>query len=391
MLRRDFIQKCLLAGLSFPVVNDVLADTAGQNFPLNQPNKTLILVEFKGGNDSLNMVIPFRDKHYFTLRPNIAIKEGERFTISDNLAFHIGLSSLASLWLNEQIAVVQGVGYQQPNRSHFRSIEIWDTGSESNIIKETGWLNALTNLKGKQSVAGMVLSGERGPLNISGNIVELNNVAKFIKQTQKTAAANGRSASNNAALAYLLSVQSETLSASRQFQKEFAPKEDATNYGKDRFAKQMKLCQEVLESGLGIPVIKVSLGSFDTHVNQKLIQSRLFTQFSNAVSTFAKNTQKSNWWNNTLIMTYSEFGRRVKENGAKGTDHGTAATHLVMGGKVKGGLYGEMPDLARLDKNDMVHTTDFKQMYATLAESWWQHPKNEFSAAGYQSLNFLKT
>jgi len=368
MNRRDFLKYCVSAGLSFPVVSSAYADE--KHF-----SGTLILIEFQGGNDGLNMVVPYQDDRYYHLRPTLGMQQNEIVTLNKQLAFHHALEPLMPLWEQHNIALFLGVGYAQPNHSHFRSIEIWETASNSNQYLEEGWVAKELEQVQADIANGIVLGGEFGPLAGLDKTLEIKNVQAFLNQGRRLHPMQTKS-STHTALEHLILTESIILDAAKHIKTHLKPLQSPVAFEKNSFAQQMALATQIIQSGLNIPAIKINLHSFDTHANQRPTQERLLSQFARAVMASQKALILTGDWKNTVMMTYSEFGRRVKENGAKGTDHGTAAPHIVMGGNVSGGFYGKQPSLEKLIKNDLIFSTDFKQMYQFAAQQAWSKVKN---------------
>jgi len=354
--------------------------------------KRLVLIELKGGNDGLNTVIPYNNPRYYQLRPNIAIKKAEVLPLNDYIGLHPAMKEMKDIFIQGESAIVQGIGYPEPNRSHFRSIEIWDTASKSQEYLQDGWLSKLTfNKKNKGNITGIVLGGNYGPLagNLDG-VIMINNVKHFLKQSEQL---NGRISlmKNNEALSHILQTETEISKSAKVLKTSLKTVELPYPYKKTKFFKQMKVATELMYSGSSSPFIfKMSLGSFDTHSNQKNKHTRLLKELSQGIDTMRKNLIASGGWNDTVIMTYSEFGRRVSENGSKGTDHGTAAPHFIIGGAVQGGIYGEHPSLNTLDNNeDLIYTTDFRSMYKTITQEWFKTSSPQLSTfAPISSLKF---
>ena len=366
MNRRTLLQLLALNAMTFPF--SLQADKVKK-----LPYKRLILIELKGGNDGLNTVIPYADPLYYKLRPNIAIEKKAILPLNNKIGFHPSLSGLKEIFDHKELAVIQGVGYPDPNRSHFRSIDIWDTASKSQEYLDTGWLSTLKFSHSGQ-LKGVILGGDYGPLSgLSKGVIKINNIKGFLQQAKQI---RGRISliGNNASLQHLLEVEqavrkgSDVLRASLTDDKALS-----FPFKKSNFHRQMQTATKIINGGSFIPFIKVSLGSFDTHVNQRRKHANLLKELSEGISTMRKNLIQSGQWENTVIMTYSEFGRRAAENANKGTDHGTAAPHFVLGGKVKGGVYGTHPSLSKLDNNkDLIYTTDFHSMYESVAKGCFQ-------------------
>ena len=356
MNRRDFIKHCAAFGLSFPLsAQSVLASP-------NQPANTLIIIELQGGNDGLNTVVPYADDRYYELRPNIAMQENEIIKLNPELGLHHSMESLMPLWEDKQMNIKLGVGYQNPNLSHFRSIEIWNTASRSDQYLDKGWLaNPLD--RNSNAIKGLVLGGEYGPLEGAENTLQIKNIDKFLKQSKLTSHRQQHQ-TNNPALAYLLQTQTVIDQASDTLKTQLKKLQAPNPFEKNAFARQMQLATQIIQSDLNIPVIKVNLSGFDTHANQKGVHARLLKILSDTIATTQTSLVASGHWPSTTIMTYSEFGRRAKENGSRGTDHGTAAPHFVLGGSAQGGLSGKQPSLDDLDGNNLKYTTDFKELFS---------------------------
>ena len=335
--------------------------------------KYLLLIELNGGNDGLNTIVPFRDPLYKKLRPSIGLGDGEIIPLSDQLAMHISLAELHNLWKDKQMAVINGVGYEDPNRSHFRSIEIWDTASNSEEYLSNGWLsrvipNQLEN--NNYLVDGIVIGRNAAPVTGNGmHTITMNTIADFTKQAKLIE--KRKNLTNNPALAHVLSVQSDIKYAATAIENKLQNKKvHVGNFKAGKFGKQLQEAAKLILNNTAAPVIKVSIGSFDTHVGQKSIHQRLLSQLADGISAFSNLMLKNGLWDDVLIMTYSEFGRRAKQNANNGTDHGTAAPHLILGGRVNGGFYGKQPSLNDLQDNDLRYSVDYRSMYNTVAQEW---------------------
>lgn len=381
MDRRDFLQ--LTALLPTLGLSPELFARSGQ--PNNAP--ILLLVELKGANDSLNTLIPVDDPSYYHLRPKIAIKKQSAMNIGNGAGMHNSMKELLPYWQSGDLAWLQGLGYAEPNRSHFRSIEIWETASNPDEYDTEGWL---TKLYAQQTdkLQGVVVGSDAGPL--AGEKFDT-----IIMQDAKSFAALSRrlkqvrATSSNSALSRILDVQNNVHQNSSKLIKALAhTKSVGVAFPKSKFGKQLEQVAQIIHSGLGANIFKVELGGFDTHRNQGPKHANLLKQLSQGLDAFSKTMQKSGNWDNTLIMTYSEFGRRVAENRSGGTDHGTAAAQMVMGGRVRGGLHGTAPRLDRLDGNgDLIYTSDFRSMYHTVATQWLGRPSPWSNLPAFQLIH----
>ena len=354
--------------LKYATLNALLLPFALQaKSSLAKTSKQLILIELKGGNDGLNTVVPYANKHYYKLRPTLGIPQNKVLKLNAKVGLHPSLMALKNIFDGGELAIIQGVGYPNPNRSHFRSIEIWDTASKSQEYLDTGWLDTLS--LAEKSIQGVVLGGDYGPLQgIPSGVIKINNIQGFLQQARQI---HGRISliANNKSLQHILKTESEIQQGAELLKKSFAQKKKLPHpFKKSRFHKQMRVATQLINSSTDMPFIKVSLGSFDTHTNQANKHAHLLKELSEGISILRQNLIESGKWKDTVIMTYSEFGRRAAENANRGTDHGTAAPHFVIGGDIKGGIYGQHPSLILLDKNrDLIYTTDFRSIYKSVA------------------------
>ena len=357
-------------------------------------DRILVLVELKGGNDGLNTVVPYADPLYAQLRPTIAIPAGEVLRLDERSGLHPVLKPLLPLWERNELAIVQGVGYPQPNLSHFRSIEIWDTASNSGEYLGDGWLargmKAGFATKGAFTAEGVRIgSSDLGPL-AGARAVSLNNPEAFVDQARL---ASSRSAPGNAALQHLLRVEADVSQAAEGLRAERHP--FATSFPAGAFGNGIRAAAQVIASQRGrggVPVLTLTLGSFDTHQNQVNLHANLLRQLAEGLLALRGALTELGLWDRTLVMTFSEFGRRPRQNQSNGTDHGTAAPHFVLGGAVRGGLYGQAPDLSRLDgAQNLAFTTDFRQLYAAIAADWWGVNPDSVVRGSFEPLRFLRT
>jgi uncharacterized protein (DUF1501 family) len=363
MKRRDFLLSSAAAVSAWSLSGASRAATT----PSYQ--KLLVLVELKGANDGLNTVIPFADPEYAKLRPQIALKRDQILQLNDAMGLHPALEPLMPMWKAGELAVIQGLGYPAPNLSHFRSIEIWDTASKSAEYLHDGWLArafARHAPPAKFAADGILVgSPDLGPLAGGARAIALQSVDAYLKQA-KLADPHGRA--SNAALQHVLKVERDIT----QSAKEISPTSTLkTEFPKGAFGEAVKTAMHVVSSSPGVAVVRVTLGGFDTHVNQLGSQQNLLKQIAEGLAAMKAALIEANRWQDTLVMTYCEFGRRPKENQSQGTDHGTANVQLALGGRIKGGLYGSMPSLTQLSGDgNLIHTVDFRSMYATALNHW---------------------
>jgi len=360
MNRRDFIKYCGAIGIGIALPGSLFA----RKLPFS--NKTIILIELQGGNDGLNTVVPFSDPLYYELRPSLGLKSSELIKLNDHLALHASLEPLMPLWEQKQLNIMLGLGYDDPNLSHFRSIDIWNTNAASNQYLERGWLLEYLDEFQKPSspviANGLVLGGEQGPLAGLPKTLQIKNINHFLKQSQLLSTQPVRHTANPALL-HFNKTQYDIQSAALTLKTHLKPMQAPKIFGSHPFSKQFTLACQIIQSDLNIPIIKLNLNGFDTHSNQRPQHARLLKTLAQAINHSHQALQSTGHWHNTVIMTYSEFGRRAKENGSKGTDHGTAAPHFIIGGRVKGGFTGLQPRLNNLTNNNLKFSQHFSNLY----------------------------
>jgi uncharacterized protein (DUF1501 family) len=345
---------------------------------------TLVVVTLYGGNDGLNTVVPYADDRYRAARPDLAYAPEEVLHLDDSLGFNPALTGLKRLWDARRVAVVLGVGYPRPDRSHFRSMDIWQTASPGRPVG-TGWIGrwldgtgaapevavsfepVLPPLLGGERRAGacVSLTGLRLPGGLGAEQVELLGRPAPNEPASRAQAA--------AAFADLLRVdrlvrEAEAAGGSRAGGAEEEAPATATG-GEVSLAAQLHLAARCIEAGVPTRVYSVSLGGFDTHADERRAQERLLRQLDQALTAFVDRLAAHPAGRRVAVLVYSEFGRRVRANASSGTDHGTAGPLFVLGPGVAGGRYGEQPSLADLDDGDLKVTTDFRDVYATLLGS----------------------
>jgi uncharacterized protein (DUF1501 family) len=406
--RREFIQLGargigLLAFSRFApsfVVESVAAEA-----PRAEKDRTiLVLVQLAGGNDGLNTVVPFADPHYRRLRPTLALGPDELMRINDSLALHRACAPLHALFTDGRLGIVQNVGYPNPNRSHFRSTEIWETASDSQQFLATGWLgryfdNACAGVPAgtpygvniSNEVPQAFLSEQAHPTfsllpNARGGRENRASLALLESMLQQPAAAADDHGGN---AGYLRHTMMDALVTEKRFQKILSDYRASAEYPAHPFALSLRNVAALIAAGNATRVYYVSLGGFDTHSNQPNQHANLLRTLSEGLAAFQRDLQEKRLEDQVLTMTFSEFGRRPSENESRGTDHGTAAPLFVLGAKVKAGLHGRAPDLA-VDRNeDLQFSTDFRAVYATVLQRWLGCDAKQILGADYAPLGFI--
>jgi uncharacterized protein (DUF1501 family) len=346
-------------------------------------NNQLVVIQFSGGNDGINTVIPYGTPQYAQSRPTLAVGQDQVLALDANVGLHPNLKALKALFDQKQLAVVQGVGYPNPNRSHFQSMQIWQTASPDSS-QQTGWLGRYdeANLQGQR--LGALNFGEQLPRTfwtdhtVVPSIGSLSNYqfltdpkAPDDKQAQIDAINKifnspvGRDAAD-----FFRQSAVDAFQTAAELKSAVAGTKSTAQYPGTALGRQLQLVGQLIGSKLGTRIYYVSMGGFDTHSGEKSTHDRLMQQFNDGLDAFVKDLQAQGTFGSTAIMTFSEFGRRVKENGSGGTDHGTAEPVFLLGGGLQGGLYGSYPSMSDLDVGDLKFTTDFRSVYGTLVSDW---------------------
>lgn len=385
----------------------------GSTWAQQAQNNTLIVVQMAGGNDGLNTIVPYADSAYYQARPTIGVKQSElAFTFNDRLGAHPGLKALAPLWQQGKLAVVEGVGYPNPNLSHFAAMDIWQTLDLSGQGSQ-GWLGkyvaGLVDKDGHpfQSLAvGTQLPTALHALNADVPVVADPKTYRLAPDvaargsTRQNVSADPRVQAllklystypQSAPYAALLDMTAQgAVSGSKALDEANAQYKAAVTYPTTNFAKGLQVLAEVITQGLGLRVGYVTLGGFDTHAAQGNTQAQLLAELAEGLAAFYADLTAHNAAENVVVMTWSEFGRRVEENASLGTDHGTAAPLFVLGSAVQGGVYGAPPDLNTLDSaGNLIFTTDFRSVYATVLDRWLGAPAAAVLGGSFGDQGFL--
>lgn len=387
MHRRNFFN-ALLSGLILPLAPRQLAAAAAKT------GRRIVLIELSGANDGLNTVIPFADDRYYALRPSLAIGKTDRFQISNTLALHSALENLGSLWERGEMAVIQGLGYPGANRSHFKSIALWETGGDGSGSGKTGWLTEDIEGLGaghEFDAHGISLDGGMGIFTSQNGVWLSMTSAEQFKRLSK-ADLSAQTTSKNPALNMLLSRAAALNSSMERITRKLN-----SSYSRDfrirggDLGRQLSLASTLIAAGIDTPVLKVKIDGFDTHEDQPWRHQRLLENLGRALEGFARQMRRLGEWNNTLVFTYSEFGRRAVENATRGTDHGTAAPHFITGGAINGGIYGQHPSLTSLIDGDMQYTMDYRSVYEWILSQWFELEHNRFKDYRTTKLQNLMT
>lgn len=391
--RRSFIKKSAYLSVGTLMVPQLIQ---AYN-PLDSTGKKLVVIQLSGGNDGLNTIIPYQNDLYYQLRPDIAIAKNNVLKGNDYLGFNPVMSGIKSMYDNGDLAVVNSVGYPNPDRSHFRSMDIWHTASGSNEYLSHGWLGKYfdqhcDNCQPYQAIEvddslSLAMKGKSYKAMSTTNPQQLFMTTRD-RQIQKIGKQLHRAEHTN--LDYLYKTMTQTVDAAAYIRNKSKGQQSRVSYPNTALGKHLKLTAQLINGGADTEVYYVSMGGFDTHNNQLVRQKQLLKQYSEATSAFVKDMKMSGNWNDTLMLTFSEFGRRVAENGSKGTDHGTANNLLLMGGDLKKpGFYNEAPDLTDLDNGDLKFQVDFRSVYSTVLKNWLSADPKGVIGANHPILNIL--
>ena len=395
--RKEFIQIGSLATASMLLPKFLKAFEGQQMVPLG--NKVVVILQLSGGNDGLNTVIPVRNDIYYKARPRLGIVRDKSLSLTDEVGLHPSLTAFKELYDEGNLSILNNVGYPNPDRSHFRSMDIWHTASQSNEYWNNGWVGRYLDAQCKgcdkptqaieiDDVLSLALKGDnikgiavKDPKRLYGTANE-----KFFKEVMK----NHSDDAGEQPADYLYKTMAETLSSAEYIFQQSKMHPTKAEYPKNDLGNSMKTIASLIFSEINTKVYYVSLGSFDTHINQENQQQRLFNEMNEAVRSFVKDLKANNRFNDVLLFTFSEFGRRVQQNASNGTDHGTANNmFLISGALKKKGLINELPNLADLDEGDLKYNVDFKNVYATVLNKWLKANDKEILAKQYQYMDFI--
>ncbi|NNE32284.1 MAG: DUF1501 domain-containing protein [Winogradskyella sp.] len=395
MDRRKFIKDSALASSLYFVPGFVKAfesTIAGQ-----LGYRRLVIVQLAGGNDGLNTVIPYGNDIYYNARPQLAVTK-DVIKLNDDLGFNSSLAPLRSLYDRGELSIINNVGYPNPVRSHFRSMDIWHTASDANEYLQTGWLGRYMDTYGNNPYnaieldeqLSLAMKGEhfKGIATTDYRILYKTAKEPYFKNLIKHYNDAHLSEHN---LGYLYQTMIDAKSSATYIYETTKVQFSQQEYPQNGFAKQLRNVAQFIVSGLDTKVFYTSLGGFDTHANQINKQNRLLSVYADSIAAFVKDLKQNDMFKDTLILTFSEFGRRVMQNAANGTDHGSANNVFVIGQHLKkAGIYNDLASLKDLDENgDLKFEVDFRSIYATLLNNWMNVPTNGIMTSGHKPLQFI--
>lgn len=373
MERRDFLRSTGLISTALLLPRFVKA--TGRVLPPGV--RRLVVVQLSGGNDALNTIVPYADDAYHSARGLLAVRADKVLRITDAIGFNPALAPLLPLIDRGELAILNGVGYPNPDRSHFRSMDIWHTASASDEVLTTGWLGRYLDHECAHP-HGVVEFGQRLSLANTGSTrkaIALTDPRRFHAATREPLfahlAESAPSIDGNG-LGFLYRTMAETYESAAHINAHLRAPDRSTVYPKGVFAASLRDIATFIGNGMETRVYYAGLGGFDTHVNQQGKHERVLGELAAGLSAFINDLRAQGALDDTLVMVFSEFGRRVKRNASNGTDHGSAGSMLLLGGGLRSaGPLNPIPSLAALDANgDLVHTTDFRSIYAAIMHHW---------------------
>ena len=396
MKRRDFLKQTTFASGMFFVPQFL---KAFENHPTKTfSNKKVVIIQLKGGNDGLNTVVPFNNDIYYQQRNTIAINKNELLKISDEVGLHKSLQPLQNLYDKGFVSILNNVGYPNPNLSHFRSTDIWQTASDSNEYLQNGWIGRYLDftksdpfkaIEVDESLSLMLKGKTQNGLAITDpNLFYRSMREPFFNNVVKNYADPHLNEHN---LGYLYNTMIDAKSSAKYIFEKTKANTTTAEYPKNLFGKQLKTIAQFINSGLETQVYYAGLSGFDTHANQANTQERLLKMYAESMEVFVNDLEKNNAFEEVLILTFSEFGRRVQQNESKGTDHGTANNVFVVGKNLKKqGLYNKLPNLGNLDANgNLKYEIDFREIYATILDKWLQVDDVSILNKSFSKLDFV--
>ncbi len=426
LTRRAFLRTSLLgAALSWTIpvflertfitLNAQAADSSIQTMT-GKDHPILVVLQLAGGNDGLNTIIPFEDDLYFMARPTLGIPKGQVVALDHLVGLHPSLAPLKGLYDNGNLAIIQGVGYPNPNRSHFRSTEIWQTAADAQQTLTKGWIGRYFDncCNGTDPTVGVVL-GEQLPEAFSaanptgvaigrpGNLgfdrendpeearlfAGLNGLEPGSMSGDSIGTLSGLNKSGRSALEYLQRTALDAQISTDKIKQVLRGTKNEATYPKNQLGSSLSLISRLIAGGLPTRVYYASQGGYDTHAGQINTHQRLLNDLATSLAAFCDDLKAKGIFDRMIVMTFSEFGRRVHENANGGTDHGTAAPMFVCGGGVKPGLYGKQPTLGCLDAGDLMYNVDFRSVYSTILSRWMKAPAAQILGRDFPKLSFV--
>lgn len=406
--RRAFLKSSVssaaLVALS-PAVPQFLLSASAQAAE-GRDESVLVVVQLSGGNDGLNTVVPYADDVYRRNRPALGVPASKVHKVDDYVGLHPSMEAFSKLLHDGRLGIVQGVGYPNPNRSHFSSMDIWHTArpqerDNARAPGATGWLGRYLDCQSPAAADVPALqltdSGARLPLALVGahpRASSMRSIDSFKLEDGGDAklraaieqAAGAKRDGTDDLVGFLRDGTLSALQSSRQVQEAVGRYQTDVKYPETGLARRLKTVAQLIDAGMRTRVYYLDLDGFDTHANQAAAHASLLAELSGAVSAFVDDLARHGHEKRVLLMTFSEFGRRVHENASQGTDHGAAAPMFLAGGRVRPGLLTKHPSMTELEEGDVKFTVDFRSVYAGVLEHWLNVPAAPILGAGFPAM-----
>jgi uncharacterized protein (DUF1501 family) len=395
--RRHFLHQTSLAAAGTLLIPKFL-----QGFhrhpPFQTEGKVLVVIQLSGGNDGLNTIVPFRNDIYYQTRPKLALQASQVIALNDDGGLHPALPFLKTCYQNGELAILNEVGYPNPDRSHFRSMDIWHSASASNEYVHTGWLGryldaacagceAPTQVLELDDVLSLALKGEKHKGIAFQDPRQLYTTSK---SPAFESLAKDHHAGEDPLADFLYRTLADTLNSAELIMEASRKAQTQPDYPDTQLGKNLKTIASLINSDINTSVYYASHGSFDTHINQQMQQNRLFTELNNALEAFVTDLKKQNRFKDVVVMTFSEFGRRVSQNASGGTDHGTANNMFIIGGDLKKpGFFNPLPTLQDLKDGDLQYKIDFRDIYWTMIQNCLKVKPENIMKGSFQNLGFV--
>lgn len=414
--RKDFLKKLGLftAGGSFILgqtpVQALQSSSLFKKLAGLETNRVLVLIQLEGGNDGLNTIIPIENDIYYNARDELSISKSDAVKLTDTIGMHPVMSPLETLWDDGKMGIIQNVGYPNGDLSHFRSTDIWLTGSAPDEYLQTGWMGRHLDLDYPDfqenpassplavqigGASSLLFKGSELDMGMTLNDVE---VLEYLLENGEIYSTVGLpNTIYGDEMRFMRTLANNSFRYADAIKSSYDASSNKVEFSTEGLGRSLSIVSRLIKGDLDTKIFLVSLNGFDTHANQLEDHANLLSILSNAVANFYTDLEADNRSEEVLIATFSEFGRRVQKNGAAGTDHGTAAPLLVFGDQVEGGLIGSDPKLgeAELDEfGNLIHEYDFRQVYSTLLNDWFELEEAQTEATmggSFERIPFLKT
>ncbi|MDP6755410.1 MAG: DUF1501 domain-containing protein [Candidatus Marinimicrobia bacterium] len=403
MKRRQFLKNSLAIGLGSTLIPRWIHPLLAQSEALRAKaqNRILVILNLGGGNDGLNTIIPYEDDAYYNLRPNIAIPQNELLPITNTLGFHPAMSFFMDIWNRGNMAIIQNVGYDNQNLSHFRSTDIWRSASDFNENVTTGWVGRYLESQYSDyienppeepialqqgSTDGLLMTGDTG---VPGVIIDDPSIFyALVNETYESEYNNDPpETAGGDELGFVRQIDNNSFAYAGVIQAAAEAGQNTVEYPNNSVGLQLSIVAKLLSGGMYTPIFLTHQYGYDTHANQPNNHQNLLSAMSRSIATFLQDIENQGMKDRVLLLTTSEFGRRPFENGSTGTDHGAAAPQFLFGSKVNGGIYGSNPNMTEFDNNEnLLHEFDFRQLYATILSEWFDLPYSDIENILFHSF-----